>query len=145
MNGVGDLCDCNFLATTATIDTSVCDSLISPSGLHVWKTNGAYMDTVPNRAGCDSVITVNLTIEDDPIKCGFDPCTDQISITPAILATDPHQSVFHAAVSLTAQGVITSLNLEDLAFIAAQEVILLEEFVVELGAQLSISIAPCDP
>lgn len=34
----------------------------APSGKYVWGTNGKYQDTIPNKAGCDSVITFNLTI-----------------------------------------------------------------------------------
>ena len=44
-----------------TITTTVCDSLVSPSG-KVWNTTGTYMDTIPNAIGCDSVMTFNLTV-----------------------------------------------------------------------------------
>ncbi len=44
-----------------TITTTVCDSLVSPSG-KVWNTSGTYMDTIPNAIGCDSVMTFNLTV-----------------------------------------------------------------------------------
>ena len=62
------LADIQFI----TVDTSgttfnvmtvaACDSYVSPSGLYVWTTSNTYMDTISNVAGCDSVITVNLTI-----------------------------------------------------------------------------------
>ncbi|MCJ8288130.1 MAG: T9SS type A sorting domain-containing protein [Crocinitomicaceae bacterium] len=48
--------------TFATISEGACDTYTSPSGNYVWTTSGAYMDTIPNAAGCDSIITVNLTI-----------------------------------------------------------------------------------
>ncbi len=41
---------------------SACDSYTSPSGNYTWTQSGTYMDTIPNAAGCDSVITINLTI-----------------------------------------------------------------------------------
>ena len=47
--------------TSSTITKSVCDSYTSPSG-KTWTTTGTYNDTILNAAGCDSVITVNLTI-----------------------------------------------------------------------------------
>ncbi|MBO6517749.1 MAG: PKD domain-containing protein, partial [Bacteroidia bacterium] len=47
--------------SVATISPNVCDSYTSPSG-KTWTTTGTYMDTIPNAANCDSVITVNLTI-----------------------------------------------------------------------------------
>jgi len=46
--------------TSSTITKSICDSYTSPSG-KTWTTTGTYNDTIPNAAGCDSVITVNLT------------------------------------------------------------------------------------
>ncbi len=47
--------------TLSTINPDVCDTYTSPSGL-VWTTSGIRNDTITNAAGCDSVITVNLTI-----------------------------------------------------------------------------------
>ena len=39
----------------------MCDSYTSPSG-KTWTTSNTYSDTIANTAGCDSVITVNLTV-----------------------------------------------------------------------------------
>ena len=47
--------------TTETIAPDVCDSYTSPSG-KTWTTSNTYSDTIANTAGCDSVITVNLTV-----------------------------------------------------------------------------------
>ena len=47
--------------TTSSITESDCDTYTSPSG-NVWTVSGIYQDTIPNAAGCDSVITVDLTI-----------------------------------------------------------------------------------
>jgi hypothetical protein len=44
-----------------TIDTSECDSYTSASG-KLWTSSGTYIDTIPNNAGCDSILTYNLTI-----------------------------------------------------------------------------------
>jgi len=49
-------------ATSSTISPTACESYTSPSTNYSWTVNGTYMDTIPNAAGCDSVITVNLTI-----------------------------------------------------------------------------------
>lgn len=48
-------------ATTSMISATNCDSYTSPSGQN-WTISGTYMDTIANAVGCDSVITVNLTI-----------------------------------------------------------------------------------
>ena len=52
----------NGTETSNTIDTMACESYTSPSGNYTWLTNGTYNDTIPNATGCDSVITINLTI-----------------------------------------------------------------------------------
>lgn len=47
--------------TRATISETACDSYVSPSG-KIWSSSNTYLDTIPNAAKCDSVITINLTI-----------------------------------------------------------------------------------
>ena len=49
-------------STSSTINPTVCNSYTSPSGNYIWTSTNTYTDTIPNAAGCDSVITVNLTI-----------------------------------------------------------------------------------
>jgi hypothetical protein len=48
--------------TTATISPVACGSYTVPSGDEMYMTSGTYMDTIPNAAGCDSILTINLTI-----------------------------------------------------------------------------------
>jgi len=52
------------LETTSALDTSACTSYVSPSGLYTWTESGVYNDTLVNAEGCDSVLTINLTILD---------------------------------------------------------------------------------
>jgi len=49
-------------SSTSTIDPNSCGEYTSPSGNYTWSTSGTYMDTIPNTAGCDSVITISLTV-----------------------------------------------------------------------------------
>jgi hypothetical protein len=44
-----------------TISPSACNTYTSPSG-KIWTSTASYLDTIPNTAGCDSVITINLTV-----------------------------------------------------------------------------------
>lgn len=44
----------------SVVDTA-CNAYTSPSG-QAWMTSGAYVDTIPNAGGCDSVISIDLTV-----------------------------------------------------------------------------------
>lgn len=45
-----------------TISETVCDNYTSPSGIYNWAVSGTYTDTLTNAIGCDSIITINLTV-----------------------------------------------------------------------------------
>ena len=47
--------------SAATISPTAVCSYTSPSG-NVFTASNTYMDTIPNASGCDSVITINLTV-----------------------------------------------------------------------------------
>lgn len=51
----------NCVETQSNISSSNCESYTSPSGKTFTET-GNYSDTIPNAAGCDSVINIDLTI-----------------------------------------------------------------------------------
>lgn len=53
-------CPC---ATFAEITDTVCDEMTSPSGEYLWTDSGIYLDTISNEAGCDSIMTFNLTVK----------------------------------------------------------------------------------
>jgi hypothetical protein len=46
----------------STIWVSACDRYTSPSGKYAWTAGGTYTDTIPNAAGCDSIITIFLDL-----------------------------------------------------------------------------------
>jgi hypothetical protein len=48
--------------TYDTISVLSCDSYQSPSGNYVWDSTGIYYDRIPNSTGCDSIISINLTV-----------------------------------------------------------------------------------
>ncbi len=48
--------------TYDTIDVTACYKYVSPSGNYTWTQGGTYTDILPNSKGCDSLITINLTI-----------------------------------------------------------------------------------
>lgn len=49
-------------SSSAIINVTACDSLVSPSGSYTWYASGTYYDTISNNVGCDSAIRVNLTL-----------------------------------------------------------------------------------
>ena len=49
--------------TTETVTVSACDSYTWAQNTMTYTTTGSYVDTIPNAAGCDSIVTLNLTIE----------------------------------------------------------------------------------
>ena len=51
----------NSLHTSSTITEVVCDTYTAPDG-QVYTTSGIKTAVIPNAAGCDSTITINLTI-----------------------------------------------------------------------------------
>lgn len=48
--------------SSSTITETACDSYTVPSGNATYTASGTYTDIIPNASGCDSVITINLTI-----------------------------------------------------------------------------------
>jgi hypothetical protein len=66
---------------TTTLNPMACYSYTSPSGNYVWDTSGTYTDTLTNQHGCDSVITINLTVDStDVTSIIYDTtCTNYIS------------------------------------------------------------------
>lgn len=48
--------------STSLIDVVTCDTYTSPSGNYTWSTSGSYQDTLTNSVGCDSILTINVTV-----------------------------------------------------------------------------------
>ncbi len=53
--------------TYATITKLLCNVgyYTSPSGNYTWFSSGTYHDTIPNHAGCDSILTIHLALKND--------------------------------------------------------------------------------
>jgi hypothetical protein len=65
MNGCDSIVTINLTVlhtTTSTLNPVVCETYTVPSGDETYTASGTYMDTIPNMAGCDSIMTINLTI-----------------------------------------------------------------------------------
>lgn len=57
--------------TTSELSLDGCEKTTSPSGNFTWTESGVYMDLIHNSVGCDSVITINLTVEENNIDVGI--------------------------------------------------------------------------
>ncbi len=49
-------------STSSTLNERVCKRYFSPSGKYTFTQQGTYLDTIKNEIGCDSIITINLSI-----------------------------------------------------------------------------------
>jgi len=52
------------VSSASSLNISHCSIYTVPSGDETYTVSGTYTDTIPNAAGCDSIITINLTISD---------------------------------------------------------------------------------
>ena len=98
---------------TGEIETTVCDEYISPSGLYNYTSTGIYKDTLSNINGCDSVITIDLTVNyfsistEDVAACeSYIWAHNGLEYTTSDLLTDTLTSV------LTGCDSIIQVNLE---------------------------------
>ena len=46
-----------------SINANVCGRYVSPSGKYAWISSGTYQDTIPNAAGCDSILNIDLDVD----------------------------------------------------------------------------------
>lgn len=63
------------------ISISTCDSYVSPSGIYEWTETGVFTDTLASITGCDSIITIDLTVTsaDTTVTVGPDDLTSNES------------------------------------------------------------------
>ena len=76
------------LATSASITVTQCDSYTSPSGNYSWNVSGTYFDTIQNSVGCDSNLTINLTIlNSTTLTRNITACDSYLSINGMFIYT----------------------------------------------------------
>jgi hypothetical protein len=56
------LFDSQYCTSNSAITETACYSYTSPSGNYTWTSSNTYMDTIQAASGCDSIITISLTI-----------------------------------------------------------------------------------
>lgn len=75
-NGYKVLNQCS--ATASTLTETVCASYLSPAG-NTYTTSGVYYDTIPNAAGCDSVIMIDLAVQNSSSAITVTSCDSYLS------------------------------------------------------------------
>ncbi|MFK7923152.1 MAG: PCMD domain-containing protein [Bacteroidia bacterium] len=71
-------------SSAASLMVTACENYLSPSTKYLWTSSGVYTDTIPNTAGCDSIINVDLTIENlsiDIVQTDFKPSSNLTAAT----------------------------------------------------------------
>lgn len=61
-------------ANSSEINEVICSNYISPSGNHIWNISGTYVDIIQNNNGCDSLITIHLTINNNYVTDSIYTC-----------------------------------------------------------------------
>jgi len=108
--------------TFNAINASACETYTVPSGDETHTTSGVYNDTILNTAGCDSIITINLTIN-HPVSILTQPTGKDIclgnSVTFSIdsVGTSPSFQWKKTGVNITGETnssyTISSVSLSD--------------------------------
>ncbi len=66
------------VSTASSLTETVCASYLSPAG-NTYTTTGMYYDTIPNAAGCDSIITIDLTVQNTSNSLTETACSSYLS------------------------------------------------------------------
>ncbi len=97
--------------TSSTISPVACNSYVSPSTNYTWTTSGTYMDTIPNNAGCDSVITVNLTINNSSTGIDTQIACDSYTWIDGNTYTTSNNTATHTLTNAVGCDSVVTLNL----------------------------------
>jgi hypothetical protein len=94
--------------TTSSITETACASYTSPSGNYTWSVSDIYTDTISNTAGCDSVITIDLTVNlpasntvNTDVCYGSSYTYSDLTVVNNLMANETHVSTL---VGLAANG-----------------------------------------
>lgn len=95
----------------ATISDTVCNSYTSPSGNDVWTTSGTYQDLLVNSFGCDSIITIELTVNYS--NAGTDVLTacDSLTWIDGITYTKSNDTAFYVLTNAAGCDSLVTLDL----------------------------------
>ena len=90
--------------SSATQTESALDSYTWPLNNQVYSQSGTYTDTIPNAAGCDSIVILNLTLNYTGIH--------ELNQSKLVISPNPTKDIF-TITGLEQLGTTTSLELKD--------------------------------
>ena len=91
-------------STAATQTETALDTYTWPLNNQVYSQSGTYTDTIPNAAGCDSIVTLNLTLNYTGIN--------ELNQSKLVISPNPTKDVFTIS-GLEQLGILNSLALKD--------------------------------
>lgn len=104
-------CSGGCTETTSTINPTACDSYTSPSGNYSWTSSNTYMDTLTNAAGCDSVITINLTVNYSTTGTDTQTACDTYTWIDGNTYTSSNTTATHTLTNAAGCDSVVTLNL----------------------------------
>jgi hypothetical protein len=96
---------------SAVLNEVTCDSYLSPSGKYVFNSTGIYFDTIPNYWQCDSLLKINLTINNSTYSTDvLSACKNYTWIDGINYTTDNNSATYILTNALGCDSIVT-LNL----------------------------------
>lgn len=115
----------NDTRTSSTMNATTCSpTYTAPSGI-VYSASGVYIDTIPNVASCDSLITINLTI--------LNPSSSTMAVTSCNTYTAPSGAVY------TNSGTV----MDTIPNVAGCDSVITINLTINTATQSSFAVASC--
>jgi hypothetical protein len=92
------------------MDVTTCDSYTSPSGA-VYTNSGSFTDIIPNAAGCDSLISINLTINNSTASTDVITACESYTWINGVTYTSNNSTATYVLTNSTGCDSIVTLNL----------------------------------
>ena len=97
--------------TYNTLNEIACGSYTSPSGNNTWTTSGVYTDVISNASGCDSIITINLTINQQDNTTDVETACDIYTWIDGITYTESNNTAIYTLTNVNGCDSVVTLNL----------------------------------
>lgn len=114
------------LRTYATISPVACGTVYSaPSGAQYFS-SGTYMDTIPNVGGCDSLITINLSLNA--------PTSSSVTATACDMYTAPSGAMYMAS----------GTYMDTIANVVGCDSVITINLTINMASSSTMSVTACD-